>query len=107
MYELWLMANIGWELLLMYRVPVAIVAIACAALWALAARRPARGGGRAVAIAAGAAFVAALVVVPMLARSSITEARYAPDWLAVIGIAAAVAVVVAAFVAPLRRLASR
>ena len=104
MYELWLMLNIGWELLLAYRIPVAIVAAALVALWLAARGRPGRAGGRSTVVAAGIAFVAALVVVPMLAKSSIAEARYAPDWLAVVGLAVGVAVLVAAFAAPLRRL---
>jgi hypothetical protein len=107
MYELWLMLNIGWELLLMYLWPAVALAVAWVALMAAARGRPSRGALTAAVLVAAVVFVAALVGLPRLTGSSLGEARYAPDWLAILGPAAAVAAVAAAFAAPLRRLMSR
>jgi hypothetical protein len=107
MYEVWLMLNIGWELLLMYRWPVIALLAAWTALMAAARGRPSRGALAAAVLVAAIVFVAALVGLPRLTGSSLGEARYAPDWLAILGPAAAAAAVAAAFAAPLRRLMSR
>jgi hypothetical protein len=107
MYALWLMLNIGWELLLVYRWPVIALVVAWVALMAAARGRPSRGALGAAVLVAAVVFVAALVGLPKLAGSSLGEARYAPDWLAILGPAAAVAAVAAAFAAPLRRLLAR
>ena len=107
MYELWLMLNIGWELLLMYRWPVIALLVAWVVLMAAARGRPWQGTVATAAVVAAIVFVAALAGLPGLTGSSLGEARYAPDWLAVLGPAAAAAAVAAAFAAPLRRLMSR
>jgi hypothetical protein len=107
MYEIWLMLNVGWELLLAYRWPVIGLAVLWAVLWLAARGRGGARAGRAFWLAALITFPIALMAIPMLAKSSIGEARYAPDWLAVLGMAAAAALVVGAFAAPIRRLAAR
>lgn len=107
MYEIWLMANIVWELVLIYRVPLLALALVWVALWMLALRKPRLRNRRAVLGVAALAFLGALFVIPTAMRSSIGEARYAPDWLAVVGAAFAAAIVVALFAAPIRRLAAR
>jgi hypothetical protein len=106
MYEVWLMLNIVWELLLIYRWPAAAALVALAVLWLAARGRSARGSARTFLVVAAVVFPLALVGLPMLTGSSITEARYAPDWLAVLGLAVAAAVLAGAFAAPLGRLLS-
>jgi len=106
MYEIWLMLNIGWELLLMYLWPVIALVVVWLALMLAARRRSSRGAMSAAVVVAVIAFVAALVGLPMLTGSSLAEARYVPDWLAILGPAAGAGVLAAAFAAPLRRLLS-
>jgi len=106
MYEAWLMLNILWELLLLYRWAAAAVLVALVAVWVTARGRPAAGAVRPFLLSAAMAFPLALVLLPILTGSSITEARYGPDWLAVIGMAAGAAGLVGAFAVPIGRLMS-
>jgi ABC-type glycerol-3-phosphate transport system permease component len=104
MYELWLMLNIVYELAR----PLWPLWLALAVLWAAllawaAARADAdwRRGLRVAIVAALVALPLAFVAVPTATRSSLGELRYWVDWLSLAGIAAAVAVAVAAFAWPL------
>ena len=106
MYEIWLMLNIGWELLLMYRWPVIALLAAWIVLMLAARGRSSQGVTSTAVVVAAIVFVAALVGLPMLTGSSLAEARYAPDWLALLGPAVGAAAIAAAFVWPLRRLMS-
>lgn len=106
MYEIWLLLNIGWELLWMYRVPVLAVLLALAAAWFAARGRAASRGRTAFVLAAVVAFPLALFGLPQLSGSSLGEARYLPDWLAAIGLALGAAVLAGAFAAPIARLLS-
>ena len=90
MYEIWLVMNIVWEIVLDVWPAVAAVAV----LWLLAMgqawRRPTAGWRRAVPAAIGVGVVAAIVaflVVPGLTKSSLSELAYWVDWANLLAIA--------------------
>lgn len=104
MYEIWLMLNIVWELVLLHRWALGAVLLGLALLWAAARGRSGRRTGPTFALVAAVVFPLAIVGLPMLFGSSVTEARYGPDWLLVIGSAAGAAMLAGLFAVPVARL---
>jgi hypothetical protein len=107
MYEIWLMANIVWEMALGVWPLVAAAALLWVGLLVLAWRRRAAAAGPAwtPALVAGALIAAvAFVAVPALTRSSLSELSYWVDWLSLAAIAAAAGAAAFAFAWPLVRL---
>jgi hypothetical protein len=112
MYEIWLMLNIVWEIALGAMPWLLAAAAVWAVLVVLAARHrasssaagPAPAAARpALAVGLGAA-VLALFAVPALTQSSLGEATYLADWLALGGIALAAGVAAFLFAWPALRL---
>jgi hypothetical protein len=105
MYEIWLMLNIGWELLKLYLWPVFALTLLWVLLMVSARDRLRTSDWRGFAAAALVVLPVAMFAVPWLTGSSITEMRYLPDWITLVGLSAGAAIVVAAFWVPGRRLA--
>jgi hypothetical protein len=108
MYELWLAANIGWEIAL----TVLPLLLAAAAVWALitllALRRPGAAWRARLPAALGVAVLAAVagfLWVPGSIGSALGELRYWVDWANLAAIAAGIGAVAAAFAWPLLTLA--
>jgi hypothetical protein len=109
-YEIWLMLNIVWEVLLAAWPLVLALALAIAVLGVAALRRPGVDWPGAARIALPGAVVVGLlsfVALPSLTSSSLGELNYWVDWLALAGIAAAFGAVSAALLLPLAALTRR
>lgn len=104
MYEIWLVINILWELVLENAAPVVGIVLVWVLLTALALRRRDAGWGRALplAIGVGAAVTAlAFVLVPPAVGSSFADMGYWVDWANLVAIALGVGGVAAAVAWPL------
>ena len=104
MYEIWLMLNIVWEILVgAWPLVLALLVLIIVAFVAALSRRGGDWRG-ALPIALGIAVLAGALVfatLPTLTRSSLHELKYWVDWLMRAGLAAAAAAVVAALTWPL------
>lgn len=108
MYELWLAANIAWEIAL----PMLPVLLVLAGVWMLitllALRRPGSTWRARLPAALGVAVLAAVagfLWVPGSIGSALGELRYWVDWANLAGISAGIGAVAAAFAWPLLTLA--
>lgn len=103
MYEIWLAANIVWEIALDAWPAVAAAVLAWAVLVALAARRqrPWAAALRPAVLLSAAGLLLAFLAVPSLTRSSLGELRYWVDWANLLAIAAGAGAAVLAFAWPL------
>ncbi|ODU08065.1 MAG: hypothetical protein ABS84_14325 [Rubrivivax sp. SCN 71-131] len=93
MYEIWLAMNIAWEIALTAWPWLVALALLAIVLWTVALQRAPRwraglGGTLVVGVLAA---VATVLTLPMWSQSSLAELAYAPDWAALLGIAAGVA----------------
>jgi hypothetical protein len=103
MYEIWLVMNIVWEIILGIWPLLVLGVAAWLLLLALAWRRPGTHWRGALPMATGLAAVAALVgflAVPFATRSSLHELAYWVDWANLAGIALGIGVTVLAFAWP-------
>jgi hypothetical protein len=110
MYEIWLMLNIVWEILLAAWPLVLVLLLVFAGLtWAALSRRDAAWRAAWPVALAGAATVGvfSFLALPSLTRSSLGELRYWVDWLALAGLAGGFALVTAALLMPLTALLKR
>ena len=114
MYEIWLMLNIVWEILLTARpLVLVLVLVLLICIGVLAATAMARGGsdwrGALRTALVGALVVAMLsfLAMPSLTRSSLGELKYWVDWLALAGVAAGFGAAAAALLLPLTALLKR
>jgi hypothetical protein len=104
MYEIWLALNIVWEIALSVWPWLVGALLVWIALMAVALRRPASRWqpGLPLALVAGAvAMVAAVLALPPLTQSSLSEMGYWVDWANLLAIAGGFGAVVAAFAWPL------
>jgi hypothetical protein len=109
-YEIWLMLNIVWEVLLAAWPLVLALLLVIAALAVAALRRPGAdwpGAARTALLGAVVVGLLSFVALPSLTSSSLGELNYWVDWLALAGIAAAFGAVAAALLLPLAALARR
>ena len=106
MYEIWLMLNIVWEILLTaWTLVLVLLGLTVAALL----RRGAAWRAAWPVALAGAALVgvATFLLLPSLTRSSLGELKYWVDWLALAGVAGGFALLAAALLLPLAALLKR
>ena len=103
MYELWLTANIAWELVREagWGVPVGLAAWVGVMGWALRPGAPRRPSLGAAAIVGSVGAVLAFALLPRLTASSLGELRYVVDVLAMLGMALAAGGVAGLFAWPL------
>ncbi|MBK1687984.1 hypothetical protein [Rubrivivax gelatinosus] len=109
MYEIWLAANIVWEIVLDVWPGVAAAALAWLLVLVAAARQPRRWAAalRPAALAGLAGLVLAFLAVPSLTRSSLGELAYWVDWANLLAIAAGAGAAVLAFAWPLLAMRGR
>jgi len=104
MYEIWLMLNIVWEIALEQWALLLVVAVLWLALMGASWRSAGTHWRAALLPALGVGAVTAIVaalLLPGLTRSTLSEMGYWVDWATLLGLAAAVGAVVAAFAWPL------
>jgi hypothetical protein len=104
MYEIWLMLNIVWEILLTAWTLVLVLLLLFVGLSLAAVLRRGANWRAAWPVAlAGAALVgvASFLLLPSLTRSSLGELKYWVDWLALAGVAGGFALLAAALLLPL------
>ncbi|MBS1179193.1 MAG: hypothetical protein H6R06_3605 [Proteobacteria bacterium] len=110
MYEIWLMMNVVWEILLTVW-PMVLALLIC--IGVLAAAALARGGSdwrgawRTALVGALVVAVLSFLALPGLTRSSLGELKYWVDWLALAGVAAGFGAAAAALLLPLTALLKR
>jgi hypothetical protein len=104
MYEIWLMMNIAWELLLPAMPVVVALILAWVALMLRARFSGAAswGGGLGRALLIGLVVaVVAFFTVPGALKSSLSEMGYWADWLTLLGLSVAAGAVVAVLLWPI------
>lgn len=109
MYEIWLAANIVWEIAMDAWPALAAAAVAWLILVLAAARqpRPWAAALRPAVLLAAAGLLLAFLAVPSLTRSSLGELRYWVDWANLLAIAAGAGAAVLAFAWPLLAMRAR
>jgi len=110
MYEIWLMLNIVWEILLGAWPLVLVLLLLFAGLTVAAWLRRGAAWRAAWPVAlAGAVIVgvASFLLLPSLTLSSLGELKYWVDWLALAGVAGGFALVAGALLLPLTALLKR
>ena len=110
MYEIWLMLNIVWEILLgAWPLVLALLLLFAALTLAAWLRRGAAWRAAWAVALAGAAIVgvASFLLLPSLTLSSLGELKYWVDWLALAGVAGGFALVAGALLLPLTALLKR
>jgi uncharacterized membrane protein len=110
MYEIWLMLNIVWEILLAAWPLVLVLLVLFAGLMLAALSRRSAAWRAALPVAIGGAVivgVGSFLLLPGLTRSSLGELKYWVDWLALAGVAGGFALVAAALLLPLAALLRR
>jgi len=111
MYEIWLMLNIVWEMLLSTGVWLWVAVVAWLALMVTSLRSSSVCWGKGLLKAVGlGALVAGVcfLTLPGMVASSLSELRYWVDWVALPGMAGGIGAAVAVFTWPVwTRLSSR
>lgn len=105
MYEIWLALNIGFEWLLMHELAIIVAALVWIALMLIASKKTGEGrwaqNFKPALIAGVVIWLVSIFALPSMTRSSLGQVSYWVDWLNVIGLAAVVGALVAAYVWPL------
>jgi hypothetical protein len=110
MYEIWLMLNIVWEILLAaWPLVLALVLVFAVLTLSASVRRGSAWRAAWPVALAGAVIVgvASFLLLPSLTRSSLGELKYWVDWLALAGLATGFALVAGALLLPLAALLKR